>query len=122
MNKITVIVCTLLLVFSTQSCSTSEEKVIEKSKLQNRNGINYEINQEKPYTGNRLFSHTPDLMTINKAYNETKKKRKECTPDTDILKKFVKFFKQPVGSPHLSQRHMPEKILKELILNPFGIA
>jgi hypothetical protein len=49
MMKRVFLICVLLFILPT--LSFSKDKEIDASKLQNRNGIAYEINQEEPYTG-----------------------------------------------------------------------
>ncbi len=49
MKKVLVLCCAFLIISSLLSCAYSKE--IEESKLQERNGVYYEINQETPYTG-----------------------------------------------------------------------
>jgi len=54
MNKLLIIICLLI---STLTNAWWFEKVIEGSKLQDRNGIMYEINQTKPFTGKAVSTY-----------------------------------------------------------------
>jgi antitoxin component YwqK of YwqJK toxin-antitoxin module len=69
MKKILIIAYTSLFCLLTLSCS----KEIEMSKLENRHGVFYEPNQEKPYTGKVLEYYDNGQKKVEGTFKDGKR-------------------------------------------------